>query len=854
MTQPENPQQAPSKPKRSSAAKWIAIVVVVIIIIAGVVVVVTYHPTTPTKKTEKVTLSAPLVYTSTKIATTNEPISFTITNVTISPTNVTWNFGNGYYGYGSSVTYTYEYPGNYLVEVNYTYRGSFATNILSLYPITVSRNTTTINSTFSAQLTNPLILFNKTTNPTAPIFNQSASMDLIAGYLQPPTATGWSISQFTWTINGSTFKGQYLNTTANETGLYPIILNAITSNATSSHSNVVEESVFVHQTNQVAGILKGKGNVMNPNLITNAEVVPGGPYSLDPQIDWETVGMEVIRNVYQTLVAYNGTSTTSFIPVLATNIPSVANGEISSNYLNWTFYIRSNATFANGLPVTAFDVYFSIVRELLFTTGSPGTGGYTLAQALLPGYASGTPGFNNYYNITKAVTFSNSTQSVTFHLFKPVPYFLDLLADTPSSIMEYQWAVQNGAGLVFTPSGFNAYMNESNAPDYNLYLQWHTMGSGPFEVSQVQQGESITLIPNPYYHPPAYGFPKSNYTVVIDYVKEASTAVLMLEDGQADIVSGLPTSSIPSVQGLESTGAANIYTFSTMTTYFYPFNFDINETMLHSIGSSYVIPSHYFANIYIRKAFADLFNYSEFLNDIVGNAKFHMTLGTGYVGLLPPGMLGYKPENQWENVPSYNITQAKEYLEMSGNLSTVVNFPMFVQSGDTTNYAAMAMWAQVIHSVDPNITATPVYITFSQMIAYTAVNQNPMPIYDLGWGTSIPDPINMIPPMYVAGGFYPSGDGIESASSLAAIGYPNEAQNFSLIGNLSNEAASNPNVTQRALEYQQANQLGINMTLYLYTYIPSGIWIYQSWLKGVQYEENPVVGGEVDTLYCYLSK
>ncbi|MGC8515747.1 MAG: ABC transporter substrate-binding protein [Thermoplasmata archaeon] len=852
MTQSESPKEPIPAPKKRSTMKWVAVAVVVIIVIVAGVVAITYHPsTTPAKK---VTLSAPLVYTSTKQAITGEQVSFTITNTSETPTNVTWNFGDGNMGYGSSTTHSYAYPGNYLIEVNYTYGSSFATNVMTLYPLIVSKNSTAINITTASQLTNPVILFNKTINPTAPLFNVSSSINLIAGYLQPPTATGWSITQYTWTMNGKTSTGEYFNTTASEAGLYPVTLNIITSNSTSSQSNVIEESIFVHSSSQSAGVLKGKGSVVNPGIITNAEVVPGGPYSLDPQIDWETVGMEVIRNVYQTLVAYNGSSTTSFIPVLVKNIPTVSNGEISSNNLNWTFYIRSNATFANGLPVTAFDVYFSIVRELLFTSGNPGTGGYTLAQALLPGYATQTPGYNDYANITKAVTFDNTTQSVTFHLFKPVPYFLDLLSDTPSSVIEYKWAVEHGAGLAFTPAGFQAYMNESNAPDYNLYLQWNTMGSGPFQVSQVQQGESITLTPNQYYNPPGYGFPKSNYTVVINYVKEASTAVLMLEDGQADIVSALPTSSLPSVQTLESTGQVDTYTFPTMTTYFYPYNFNVNETMLHSIGSSYSIPAHYFANLNVRKAFSALFNYSEFLNDIVGNSKFHMVLGTGYVGLLVPGMIGYKPENQWQNVPNYNLTLAKQYLEQSGNWSTVVNFPVFVQSGDTTNYAAMAMWAQAIHALDSNITVTPVYITFSQMIAYTAVNQNPMPIYDLGWGTSIPDPINMIPPMYVAGGFYPSGDGIESVQSLIQMGHPNQAQNFSLIGNLSNEAASNPNATQRALEYQEANQIGINLTLYLYTYIPSGMWIYQSWLKGVQYEENPVVGGEVDTLYCYLSK
>ncbi|MEM3191654.1 MAG: ABC transporter substrate-binding protein [Candidatus Parvarchaeota archaeon] len=850
MTQPEKPQQNLPKPKKSNAVKWIAVIVILVVIVAGIVIgITTYHPTT-----KKLVLASPLVYSNTKYALTGEAISFTLENVTTNVTNVTWNFGDGTVGYGTSTSHAYANAGNYLVEVTYTSGGSQASNTEHLYPITVSRNTAGVNSTLAAEQTNPVILFNTTINPNAPIFEVSQTIHAIAGFLEPPTAKGWNITAYRWSFNGVVANGVYFNVSANTSGLMPMILNITTSNSVSSISNIFVESIFVHNTSTPAAVLKGPGSVLNPGTITNAEVVPGGPYALDPQIDWETVGMEVIRNVYQTLVAYNGTSTTSFIPVLATNIPTVANGEISPNQLNWTFYIRNNAYFADGHKVTVFDVYFSLVRELLFTTGSPGTGGYTLAQALLPGYANDTPGFNDYYNITRAITYDNATQSITFHLFKPVPYFLDLLADTPSSVMEESWAAAHGAGITWTPAGFNAYMQEGDASDYNSYLLWHTMGSGPFTVSLVQQGESITLTPNPYYVPPPYGFPKSNYTVVLDYVKEASTAVLMLEDGQADIVSNLPTSSLPSIQTLVSNGKVNTYTFPTMTTYFYPFNFDINITMLHSIGSSYSIPSTYFANLYVRKAFVDAFNYSEFINDILGNSIYHMTLGSPYVGLLVGGMLGYKNYSDWLNAPTYNLQQAKLYLEESGYFNTTVNFPMFVQSGDTTNYAAMSMWAAALHSIDPHITATPIYITFDQMIAYTAAGQNPMPIYDLGWGTSIPDPINMIPPMYVPGGFYMSADGVPSASALTAMGYPQEAQNFSEIENLSDEAATNPNSTQRAMEYQEANQIAINMTLYLYTYIPSGMWIYQSWMKGVAYEENPVVGGEVDTLYCYLSK
>ncbi len=827
----------------------IIVVVIVVVSVTAVTVLQKKPSSTPTAKS----LTAA---SSTKLAYTGQSVNFfTLSSQgTSGITNVTWLFGDGQRGTGLNVSHKYTYPGFYLVELSWMSGGKLSTNLARLFPVEVLSSTTGVSTTTLSQQTAPVILFNKTVNTNAPLFTMNETASAQGSYLQPPTAVNWSISQYSWYVAGKTGSGTTFNFTASNPGVYPLFLNITTKNSTSSIVNTVIQTVVFEPSNVTTGVLLGPGSVINPTVITDAEIVPGGPFSLDPQIDWETVGLEVIRNVYETLVSFNGSSTTSFIPVLASQIPTMANGGISSNSLNWTFTIRSNATFADGNKVTAFDAYFSFVRELLFATGSPGTGGYTLAQALLPGYATYTPGFNSYANITKALTYSNSSNTVTFHLFKPVPYFLSLLADTPSSVMEYSWAAAHGSGLAFTPAGFTSYMNQAIAQHYNTFIQWNSMGSGPFTVSSVQLGESITLSPNPHYNPPAYGFPKSNYTVVIDYVKAASTAVLMLKNGQADIVSNLPTSSLPSAIQAESTGQASIYTFSTMTTYFYPFNFNINTTMLKTIGSQYTVPANYFANLDVRKAFTDTFNYTQFLNDILGNAKFGINLGQGYVGLLPPGMLGYKPFNQWSNAPAYDLAEATSLLYASGQYNTTVNIPIFVSSGDVTNYAAVSMWAQALHTIDSHITVTPYYITFSQMIGYIVANQNPMPIYSLGWGTSIPDPINMIPPMYNPGGFYLDGDGVPSASAVSSMGHPHQAQNFSLILNLSNQAQVETNVTLRANLYQEANQIAVNLTLYLYTYIPNGMWIYQTWLKGVNHQENPVVGGEVDTLFCYLTK
>jgi hypothetical protein len=85
----------------------------------------------------------------------------------------------------------------------------------------------------------------------------------------------------------------------------------------------------------------------------------------------------------------------------------------------------------------------SFVRSLLFVQGAPGTPDWIIAQDLLPGGGFAPGLFKNgtalYSNITRALTYDNVTQSITFHLLKPDPAFLYYLADPlGASIQDYK--------------------------------------------------------------------------------------------------------------------------------------------------------------------------------------------------------------------------------------------------------------------------------------------------------------------------------------------------------------------------------------------------------------------------------
>ncbi|MCL5964064.1 MAG: ABC transporter substrate-binding protein [Candidatus Thermoplasmatota archaeon] len=894
-----------TKEQKGSKMKIIIPIVVVIILVVGGIAayMVLVKPSAKTSTAPGVSLAV-----SSTVAA-GQSLSFkAITTGTVS--NVTIYFGDGTSSTGTPTSgsyianHTYNNVGNYLVEAVAKGSAGSASNLASLSTITVTPGT--VNASVAAQSSEPLLITKG--GISGQIFNvsQSISFELASNTLSGQlTAPNWTVGYYIINYgNGhSEALSAYFNTTSgafdknvttytyNAEGMYPVSLSVVTYNNTAYTGDIVNvknstgavlyqylplsymskilstpgeyqnltamKTLYIKTSNETVGILS-PGKVINPGVINSAEVVPGGPYSFDPAIDYETVGMEVLANTYETLIAYNGSNAGQFVPTVATEVPTVANGGISSNYLNYTFTIRSGLKFSNGDPLTAFDVYVSMVRTLLFIGGSPGTAGWILAQDLLPYGGFGPNGLtNSYANITRAITYDNSTNTVTFHLLKVDPAFLDYLADPEGgSIMDYNWLAAHGANITFTPAGFQYYTTFANEVSYNTYVQTHIMGSGPYMVSTYITGESIVLVPNPYYTP-IPGYPGYNKTptekVYIQWIKDPSVGLLMLESGQADIVTGLPPSDYPTVQKYEAAGKVTITQFPTLSVFFNYFNWNISQSIMKKLGSSYSVPQYYFANQYVRRAFADAYNYSEFVNYIVGNKVFGATFGFSYVGIIPKGMPGYVPPSQIQNAPSYNLAEATAMMYKSGQYNTTVNIPYIVPSGDTLDYAMGPVWATALAKVDPHITLSTIYLPFSEIIGYSVAGSNGLPLVSLGWAPDFPYPTDYVNAMYLQGGTYPAENGW-SNTTLITAGHPSQAAEWTNMTNLILKGDNTGNATLAISYFDQAQQIAVNLTLYVYTQQENGFWFYSSYLHGAQYEQNPMLGGGGDTLYFYLTK
>jgi hypothetical protein len=237
----------------------------------------------------------------------------------------------------------------------------------------------------------------------------------------------------------------------------------------------------------------------HPGTIEDWEDEPGGSVTEDPSLAYDSVSFEPILNVYETLVNYNGSSTSTFVPTLATCVPGTvqcgedypteaANTQDLITYdpatgvpMYFTFVIDQNARFYDPLTKVSWNVYpsdvvFSIDRTMAFAD-QPYEGrynGWMLSQALLnwgnpywdivDGEATGLhyPYNNTPYNELSAIRVNDSTYCpasamseghgcVTFNatgFHSDWPFFLELVADglgasvEPCGVFTY-----DGAGL-----------------------------------------------------------------------------------------------------------------------------------------------------------------------------------------------------------------------------------------------------------------------------------------------------------------------------------------------------------------------------------------------------------------------
>lgn len=435
-----------------------------------------------------------------------------------------------------------------------------------------------------------------------------------------------------------------------------------------------------------------------PENFTIVVMEPIQPQSLDPAFCYGSGGLEIIQNVYQTLLFYNGSSTTELVGVLAKSYT------VSPDGLNYTFYLRDNVNFSDGTAFNASAVKYTFDRGVIMNQPS-GSWSTDITPFLAGGreymQSNQTPEDVENYLAKDSVQVINDTTFV-FHLEKPYAAFPYALTWLAASIISPSYDQVHG--------GYEA--NNQSAYMYN-----HMCGTGPFVLKEWENNDHITLTRNPDY----WGTQALPSQVIIRYAEDYNTRLMAVDSGEADIL-----------MGSLAVHYNDLKNDSNIKLDVNPVNLDIEFIGLNT----HMAP---FNNKLVRQAFIESFDYNTFINKVLNG------LATQPNGPIPQGVPGYNASIQKDQ---FNPTHAKQLLKEAGfNSSNPLKITIYYENGDDVHKTACMLLKQEIESYDPSYSVDvqaldwPIYVQKQQ--------NRQLPIYFSGWIADYASADNFIGPFYL---------------------------------------------------------------------------------------------------------
>jgi len=420
--------------------------------------------------------------------------------------------------------------------------------------------------------------------------------------------------------------------------------------------------------------------------------------------------------MFEPLLWYNGTSSTTVIPWLAQSYTGSADG------MTYNFTLRSGIQFSDGEPLNSSAVYFSFNRLLMGDGSTPTTHATQAAWLLqellntsLSTYLTGVQNYSqswahgvlnqNFVQITGPLTF-------TLHLMHPLSSFPYLLTGLWAYIMAPNLVMQNDLSswnqsssgyklpypslsgnetskmtqyLLDDAATCNSGITPTGCGQSYLFSPTGSVlaGTGPYILeshSSTTNNYVFTANPNYWGGPYASKITPTIKEIDIKYVPDQTTREIDLSNaaksGQAmtidvnggnlyDIVNRNAWISNGTIESIVP--GINIYgPFSQFATYYLQFSSNVTNTF----GGDYYTFQP-FADIRFRMAFADAVNMTNI------NVNVNNRLGQVATELLPPGIPPTGAYNS--SVPtafSFNLSAVQDLL-LSSMKNPISHFNFF---------------------------------------------------------------------------------------------------------------------------------------------------------------------------------
>jgi peptide/nickel transport system substrate-binding protein len=234
--------------------------------------------------------------------------------------------------------------------------------------------------------------------------------------------------------------------------------------------------------------------------------------TVDPARMFEPTGLMIDHQLYDTLLTYKGSDVSKPVPDLATSFTA------SPDAKTYTFTLRKGVTFANGDPVTANDVVYSLTRTKNIQ-GNP--------SFLMAGVTATAPDAN-----TVVLTSQTPNTAIPAIVTNPALGIVD--------------------AKVVTADGGDDSAKAATADKAEAKLNAASAGSGPYTLTSFSTTSEVDLTANPKY----WG-PKPKYAKIVIRNVAASVQKLDVLRGESQIAVDLSPTQAQGMSGVQIVNGAS---------------------------------------------------------------------------------------------------------------------------------------------------------------------------------------------------------------------------------------------------------------------------------------------------------
>jgi peptide/nickel transport system substrate-binding protein len=234
--------------------------------------------------------------------------------------------------------------------------------------------------------------------------------------------------------------------------------------------------------------------------------------TVDPARMFEPTGLMIDHQLYDTLLTYKGSDVSKPVPDLATSFTA------SPDAKTYTFTLRKGVTFANGDPVTASDVVYSLTRTKNIQ-GNP--------SFLMAGVTATAPNAS-----TVVLTSQTPNTAIPAIVTNPALGIVD--------------------AKVVTADGGDDSAKASTADKAEAKLNAASAGSGPYTLTSFSTTSEVDLTANPKY----WG-PKPKYAKIVIRNVAASVQKLDVLRGESQIAVDLSPTQAQGMTGVQIVNGAS---------------------------------------------------------------------------------------------------------------------------------------------------------------------------------------------------------------------------------------------------------------------------------------------------------